>query len=287
MLISKTTKIKWNSKIVKHYVDLGYCYTKIGDEFEVNVNDLTDYSNAMVTYQCDYCKHYKQIKWQTYMSKKKKSILDKDCCQDCLQIKAKDSIFAKYGTYNIREIEDINEKIKKTNIERYGCDNPFGNKDVQDKIKNYYQVNFGVCYNMQIPECVIKSQQTQIEKYGVPNYGALWSKQHSGELSPTWIGEAVKHERTDRQLPEYREWRKSVFNRDLYTCQVCGARNGNGKYIRLEAHHIFNWNNYPEMRYDIDNGITLCQKCHNEFHSLFGKKDNTKEQFLKFLESKR
>ena len=49
MLISKTAFVKWNSKNKKHYVDLGYTFTKMGDEFEVNVEDLTSGSYAMVT----------------------------------------------------------------------------------------------------------------------------------------------------------------------------------------------------------------------------------------------
>jgi NUMOD3 motif-containing protein len=31
---------------------------------------------------------------------------------------------------------------------------------------------------------------------------------------------------------------------------------------RLEAHHILNWREYPELRYDINNGITLCHAHH-------------------------
>lgn len=283
MLISKTTKIKWNPKTSKRYIDLGYQFTKMGDEFDVKVDDLTDGSRAIVIYECDYCHEQKEIAWEIYLRKKSRSNITKDCCKDCLQIKAKEAVYDKFGTYNIRELPEINNKIKQTNLSKYGCENPFGNKDVQDKIKKFYQINYGVDHNMQLPECVEKSEQTQLEKYGTKHFGALWSKQHPGELSPSWIGDKVKNERTERETPEYREWRKSVFDRDFYTCQKCGCRNGNGKYIRLEAHHIFNWAKYPEMRYELSNGITLCSQCHSDFHSVFGKKDNTKEQLNQFL----
>lgn len=286
MLISKTAKVKWNSKTKKHYEDLGYIYTKMGNEFEVDIKDLTNGSRAIIKYECDYCHKIRQIEWGTYNRKRNKSSLCTDCCQDCLQIKAKESLYNKFGTYNIRNVDEINEKIKQTNLIKYGCDNPFGNKDVQNKIKQYYIDNFGVEHNMQIHECVEKSQQTQLERYGVKNYGGLWSQQHSGELSPVWIGDKVKNERTERETPQYRQWRKSVFDRDLYTCQKCKSRNGNGKYIRLEAHHIFNWNDYPKLRYEEDNGITLCQQCHIDFHSMFGKKNNTKQQLEQFLDEK-
>lgn len=60
---------------------------------------------------------------------------------------------------------------------------------------------------------------------------------------------------------EYREWRDSVYKRDNYTCQKCGAK---GKY--LNAHHIYPIRDYPDPQYSLNilNGITLCRKCHGE-----------------------
>lgn len=54
------------------------------------------------------------------------------------------------------------------------------------------------------------------------------------------------------------EWRKSVFKRDDYTCQMCFVR---GKY--LEADHIKPWAYFPELRFELTNGRTLCRPCHN------------------------
>lgn len=84
--------------------------------------------------------------------------------------------------------------------------------------------------------------------------------------------------REERKLLEYKLWVEAVFKRDNYTCQKCGK-----KGCKLEAHHIFNWADYPELRYAIDNGITLCKKCHKEFHKQFGKRKNTKAQLEAFL----
>lgn len=58
------------------------------------------------------------------------------------------------------------------------------------------------------------------------------------------------------------EWRKAVFERDDYTCQFCGARNGMGKRIVLEADHIKPWAYFHELRFEISNGRTLCKPCH-------------------------
>lgn len=81
------------------------------------------------------------------------------------------------------------------------------------------------------------------------------------------------------------KWRTAIFARDDYTCQVCSARNGNGKRIVLNAHHLNGWNWDIEGRFDLDNGITLCTTCHNDFHDKYGGGNNTKEQFVEFLEN--
>ncbi|KKS92031.1 MAG: HNH endonuclease domain protein, partial [Candidatus Collierbacteria bacterium GW2011_GWC2_43_12] len=67
-----------------------------------------------------------------------------------------------------------------------------------------------------------------------------------------------------RQSLEYKLWRESVFKRDNYTCIFCGARNGNGKDVYLEADHIKRFSEYPELRFAIDNGRTLCKECHKK-----------------------
>ena len=102
-----------------------------------------------------------------------------------------------------------------------------------------------------------------------------------GEKSPRWKGNNVKHERTERYDPRYRIWRTSVFKRDHYTCQCCGRTNkkGNKFSLYLVAHHLNNFKNYIDERYDVDNGITLCVDCHKAFHHEYGIKDTTKEMF--------
>lgn len=59
---------------------------------------------------------------------------------------------------------------------------------------------------------------------------------------------------------EYKTWRKTVFERDNYTCRWCDDNTGGN----LEAHHIKEQSNYPELRFVISNGLTLCQECHNK-----------------------
>jgi hypothetical protein len=57
---------------------------------------------------------------------------------------------------------------------------------------------------------------------------------------------------------QYRNWMFSVKNRDNWVCRIADV-NCDG---RLEAHHILNWIQYPELRYNVNNGITLCHAHH-------------------------
>lgn len=58
----------------------------------------------------------------------------------------------------------------------------------------------------------------------------------------------------------YKIWSRKIKERDNYTCQKCG------KKTQLISHHIKNWKDYPQYRFYIKNGITLCRKCHLLIH---------------------
>lgn len=73
-------------------------------------------------------------------------------------------------------------------------------------------------------------------------------------------------------------WRNAVFARDGYTCQKYGIKGGD-----LVAHHIMNFSANPELRFAIDNGITLSKIAHAQFHKIYGKKNNNRKQLEDFL----
>lgn len=65
-----------------------------------------------------------------------------------------------------------------------------------------------------------------------------------------------------RRTPEYKAWRLAVFQRDKFTCQKCGSDKGGD----LRAHHLKPFCDFPELRFDVENGITLCHVCHELEH---------------------
>lgn len=115
-------------------------------------------------------------------------------------------------------------------MKKYGCENPFGNKEIQEKIKKTNILKYGFekpSCNDEIKNKIIKSEQEFHKKHPAP----------IGENSPRWKG-GVEYSRVERATHEYLVWRRNVFSRDVYTCQRCGDRNGNGHHVKLCAHHI-------------------------------------------------
>lgn len=86
-----------------------------------------------------------------------------------------------------------------------------------------------------------------------------------GKNNPMWKGGDSDKERRNSQ---YKNWRKSIFERDNFTCQKCGYFNGCGiKRRDLNAHHIVHWIDSVELRYEVENGLTLCVPCHISEHT--------------------
>jgi len=65
-----------------------------------------------------------------------------------------------------------------------------------------------------------------------------------------------------RKSTSFKNWRNSVFKRDNYFCQECGSKND------LHPHHIKRFAIYPDLRFEISNGLTLCSKCHGKIHGI-------------------
>jgi len=72
-----------------------------------------------------------------------------------------------------------------------------------------------------------------------------------------WKGGISSKNELLRKSPEYKLWRKAVFARDNYACIWCGTKDKT-----IKADHIKPFALYPELRFAIDNGRTLCDKCH-------------------------
>ena len=70
------------------------------------------------------------------------------------------------------------------------------------------------------------------------------------------------------------DWAEQVINRDG-KCVICDSKHN------LESHHIFKVNKYDDTYLDLNNGITLCQSCHEKYHDKYGL-DCTIKNLLEF-----
>lgn len=104
----------------------------------------------------------------------------------------------------------------------------------------------------------------KIEKIFTPEYRKILAIKFSGINNPQWKGGITPLNHKIRESKEYKQWRKSVFERDNYTCIKCGAKNGLGKTVKLNADHIKRFAQYPELRFELSNGRTLCEPCHRK-----------------------
>ncbi len=101
---------------------------------------------------------------------------------------------------------------------------------------------------------------------------------NSGENNHFWKGGKTKLSLRIRNSAEYSFWRKQIFERDNYTCQICGRKNKKGDKVIIEVDHIYPFSKILddfditsieeaiscEKIWDIENGRTLCRECHKK-----------------------
>lgn len=154
-----------------------------------------------------------------------------------------------------RDIKWTEEEIKK--IKRLAEDgknlkeitDEFDDKRTYNAIRNvaYKVLKINSCYDPSV-----RDEETR-EKISATLQGIEYDD---------WNGFKESLNSLIRKSRDYRDWRIRVFERDNYTCQECGKNN-----CYLHAHHIKPFSKFPKLRFEVDNGITLCEDCHYNTHS--------------------
>lgn len=79
MLLTKSLKMRWNSRNKDYYISKGYTFTKMKDEFEIDVKDLAKQSKEILNVQCDCCgKEYYPFAYNYFRKDR-----NEDYCSDC------------------------------------------------------------------------------------------------------------------------------------------------------------------------------------------------------------
>jgi len=117
MLPEQNIEMIWESRNKARFVDLGYCFTKIGDMFLVDIKHMARYSKANIVVECDYCGEKVSKTYSNYVLEKSKSIIiNKDCCEKCIPLKKQD-------VYDLRRTNK--SYIRKCNV----CENEYDLSD--------------------------------------------------------------------------------------------------------------------------------------------------------------
>ena len=95
----------------------------------------------------------------------------------------------------------------------------------------------------------------------------IYGELHSGDKHWNWRGGVTPANVLIRNSYDYHKWRKLIYERDYWTCQDCWIK---CKKKDIVAHHLKSFEEYPELRFVVSNGITLCRSCHKKRHEDVG-----------------
>ena len=113
--------------------------------------------------------------------------------------------------------------------------------------------------------------------------GKLYPHNHDGHIYTDKINPVIPDGTVEtcvisdeRDIPGYDEWRQHVLSRDK-KCVVCGGDKN------LHAHHLFGYKENPGLRTCKENGVTVCEWCHQKYHSYYGVHDINPVDFIRFV----
>lgn len=123
MIKETKVKIKWNPKNKRNYVEKGYAFTKFGDTFEVNLDDLSKGSHAVVAVCCDGkgCAEELSMEYRTYLRLSTKND-GKIYCRKCAAQLQSERLFKDKGVYNQFQLQEVKDKSKKTRLKKFGVE---------------------------------------------------------------------------------------------------------------------------------------------------------------------
>jgi len=182
MIITKTVKVKINNNR-KYFVDKGYNLDNLSmkNEIEIKIEDLKLKSSCIVEIKCDYCMKVYETKY-LYITEGRKTI-QKDSCNECKNLKAKDVMLEKYNVTNPMQLEDsldkikknslqssiIRDKIKKTCLKKYGHTSYPSSELGIKHIKSNMLKKYGVEHQMYLDSTKDKIKKTCLTRYGETN----------------------------------------------------------------------------------------------------------------------
>ena len=217
-------------------------YKNITDEIAHNprsgntkpVAELSLNSNYMVWFSCPLCSEVRRV----YYSKIARKTFT-GLCLKCLKVDHRKTLSpgAKYGRLTVIDSAGINKSLVECEC------------GVRQEVINW-SLTGG---RKQSCGCLRKETFKKVAPFVA-----------RGEQHPNWKGGISGKRYAEMARKDYCDWRRNVYEKDRYTCQVCDSTNR-----RLEAHHLNPYHSSPDGRVDLNNGVTLCKSCHQTFHQAY------------------
>ena len=157
--------------------------------------------------------------------------------------------------WNKGQTKNTNKSLLQISIKLSGNNNLRWNPEIHTNEKILCKCGCGELINK-----YDKRGRIRYYKKGHNKENLFTSENASGKNSYSWKGGITSEHDKIRHSEIYNQWRLSIYERDLYKCQKCGSKKN------IIAHHIKYFSRYPELRFDKNNGITLCRSCHFELH---------------------
>lgn len=221
-----------------------------------NIVPLEEYVNAYTKIKCKCLVHN-----TTCESTPKRLLLGHNCCKKCIGEEKRNRL--------LRTNDEFLKLLNDRNIDVIPLEEYHGNN-----VPILFICSCGDTWKT-TPERVLLGNHCK--KCGYKNL--LGEKNHF--YNPNLSDEDRLNSERRFVNPKYKKYVRSCFERDNYTCQVTGLKSKGD----IVVHHLNGYNWDVENRTNVDNGITLNQEIHKEFHKLYGKGNNTIEQFSEFIES--
>ena len=235
IILGQYVETTWVGFTKEYYMSKGYKFTGCNTKFLVKVEDLLAKSNVKILVKCDYCNKEYRISLSNYTKSLDK--MSHSFCKEC-----GNKHFIKFNINDIKN-EFFNRNYTLLSTEYISCTK-----------KLDYICNKHPEYIQSIRYDIFKNQGCGCFYCGREEA----ARKNSGSNNKSWKGGITSENNKIRTSKEMDKWKYSVFKRDSYTCQRCNRRGGD-----LNAHHILNFAEYPNLRFDIKNGATLCVDCHS------------------------
>lgn len=238
-VISKAVKVTVGRRNCNYYKNLGYAFNNIGDEIEVEINDLPKGSDTKVEILCDMCnKNTFFASYGAYNRALKNN--GSYVCKECVNIKRMQTMQNRYGICNALQSEEIKEMRRKTMLEKYGVESYTQTKEYKEKTRQTCLEKYGAEHSAKCQETKDKRARTNLLKYG---FEYATQNQVIKDKTKTTVNKKYGVDNVFANQDIIKKIHRTMYEND--TCAISKQQ----KYLNRIYKGILN---FPYLQYNLD-----------------------------------